>query len=128
MWHYIKLNASPAVKRKRVQMKIVSFNAANVGSSWIVSTLATVNGKAIIKHISAETVRYLQKHRRIEVSGLVAHMAAILKAIKSFFACGEIRKRKIKRMEGRSAILVSQNEIQMHSRAQFILLTCETIS
>ena len=61
----------------------------------------------IIKHISVEIVQYQQPHRRIKVSGLVVHMAAILKAIKSFFACGEIRKRKIKRMEGKNAILVS---------------------
>ena len=107
MLQSIKLNASPAVKRKNVRMNITNFNARSAGSSLIVSTLATVNGKAIIKHISAETVRYVQKHRRIEGSGLVAHMAAILKAIKSFFACGEIRKRKIKRMEGKNAILVS---------------------
>ena len=109
-------------------MNITNFNATSVGSSWIVFTLAMVNGGAITKHISAETVQTLQQPRRIKVSGLVVHMAAILKAIRSFFACGEIRKRKIKPMAGKNAILVSPSEIQMHSRALFILQTCETMS
>ena len=109
-------------------MKPISLNVVSVASSWIVSTLATVNGEAHIKHIYAETVRQLQAHRRIEDCGLVAHTGAIFKETKSFFGCGEILKRKIKRMDGKSAMLVSPNAIQMHSRALFISQTCETIS
>ena len=84
-------------------MNITSYNATSVGSSWIVFTLATVNGKAITKHISAEIVQHLQKHRRIKVSGLVVDMDVNSKATKIFFDSGGIRKRKTKRMERKIA-------------------------